>query len=407
MHVFVSDLHMTDTGAGGAVTDGQLETFVNHLEKLAGERKDPIKLILLGDIFDLLRSPQWTILWNEKKSAPWSAVSKNFKHFKNSPAEQTAIEVASKIASQYPDFSASLCRLVQQKKIETLYIPGNHDFMMQLSPQLREIMVKFAALQHDVKKQFKLTYSDKEAEVYATHGNYHDPVNSHIAADGHWAMGDAVVLRIVNRFAEEACRALGCNLTQPIGLLLQEIDNIEPLSDIPLYVRWLVDENLVVKSSRDEVLKVWSDIVDDFLRLKDFREGGYKAKPYQMVRLGFELSKQMKLARLTTELAKQFPDAGIDYREAARNELGKNSAYRFVVFGHTHKPMMEPLTSAPEEQVAFYVNTGCWRRLVTRPHGKSAGLFAGRRVASYFVIDDSTGNPAQERFHLLQEWHAS
>lgn len=406
MHVFVSDLHMTDTGAGGAVTDGQLESFLGRVEALERTRKDPIKLILLGDIFDLLRSPQWTTLWDQKKSAPWSAVSKDFKHFKNSPAEEVAINLANQITTRYLKVSESLGRLVKEKKVETFYVPGNHDYMMQLSPQLREVMVKFAVLEHDPKKPFKLTYSDKEAEVYATHGNYADPVNTHIAAEGHWAMGDAVVLRIVNRFAEGVCHSLGCNLNQSIGLLLQEIDNIEPLSDIPLYVRWLVDENLVVQSSRDEVLKVWSDVVDDFLGLKDFRGGHYKAKAFQIVRIGFELSKQMKLARLASELADRFSDAGIDYRAAARRALKDNPGYRFVVFGHTHKPMLEPLTAAPQDEVAFYVNTGCWRRLVTRPHIKDTALFAGRRVASYFVIDDPSRDTSEERFHLLQEWHA-
>lgn len=408
MQVFISDLHMTDTGAGGAVSDAQLAAFADRLQQMADKNAKPIKLVLLGDIFDMLRSPLWAKLWQTKNgSAPWSAVSKNFKHLKNSPAENTAIQIANAISSRYTDFLAALAKLVSDGKVETVYVPGNHDYMVQHSQDLRQIMKKALVLQHDVSKPFKVTYSDKAAEVYATHGNSYDPVNYHRAVEGHWAMGDAVVLRIVNRFPDEVCTALGCSPEQEIGQLLQEIDNIEPLSDVPLYVRWLIDENLSLQNARNEVLKVWQQVVDDFLALKDFREAPYGAKAFQMVRLAFSLSKTTRFGDLITSLAKKFPEAGIDYRQAAREELGKNPGYRFLVFGHTHQPTLEPVKPAPNDQVAFYVNTGCWRRVVTRPRNKDLRLFAARRVASYFVIDDSAGTEPQERFHLFQEWHAS
>src|SRR5256885_1046450 len=104
MHVFISDVHMTDTGSGGAVSDAQLTEFAARLEQLAGEKEGKIKLVLMGDMFDLLRSPRWATLWQEKKSAPWSGMSRKFAHFKNSYAERQAIDIANSISGRYSNF---------------------------------------------------------------------------------------------------------------------------------------------------------------------------------------------------------------------------------------------------------------------------------------------------------------
>ena len=70
-------------------------------------------------------------------------------------------------------------------------------------------------------------------------------------------MGDAIVLRIVNRFPSAVCDEIGVALTTKIGQELQEIENIEPVSDIPLYVRWLAEESLTIEKHRNAIYKVW------------------------------------------------------------------------------------------------------------------------------------------------------
>jgi UDP-2,3-diacylglucosamine pyrophosphatase LpxH len=408
MHVFVSDLHMTDTGSGGAVSDEQLAEFARHLAQMTDDKGSKIKLVFAGDIFDLLRSPKWAALWDEKKSAPWSGMSQKFIQFKKSFAETQAVEIAQSIATRYSGFSTQLKEAVKSRRIETVYLPGNHDYMFQLSPTLRRVLVDYLSLDHDPTREFQISYADSSASVFAVHGNSFDPVNWHRREEGYWALGDAVVLRVVNRFPDEVSKELGVAPETEIGQVVQEIDNVEPLADIPLYVLWLTENNLTIKSARRAVLKVWKRIVEEFLAISDFRDkGGYGAKQYQFVRYGFELSTQMGLADVVAELAKKFPNIGINYRAAAGSEARKHPQYRIVLFGHTHKPMLEALTYAPEGKNSFYVNTGCWRRLVARTYGDGATSFAGRRVATYFVVDEARDGERQERYHLFQQWHAS
>jgi UDP-2,3-diacylglucosamine pyrophosphatase LpxH len=405
MHVFISDLHMDDTGSSGSVSDDDLTRFVGRLERLADENKQKITLVFLGDVLELLRSPSWEILWKTHNSAPWSGVGTDFRNFRGGHAEKTVIEVAQTICARYPKFSAKLKSLVKSGTIETKYIFGNHDYMVQLSQGLRQILIDLLSLSDNPKKPFPLSYSDKGASVFATHGHAVDAVNWHRQNEGYWALGDAVVLRVVNRFAAVACGQLGLALTTETGRLLQELDNVEPISDIPVYVRWLA-ESLALKKQRTNIEKAWKQVVDDFLAIPEFRDPAYKAAPYKLLRRAFEFSTKMGLAEMFTKLPEVFQGAGVDYRGAALRESKLHKQYRYVLFGHTHGPMFVPL-SGDGGRGTFYVNTGCWRRVVTRPSVQARGPFVPRRMATYFVVDDDDGSSTHERYHFHQEWHAT
>jgi UDP-2,3-diacylglucosamine pyrophosphatase LpxH len=104
MHIFISDVHMTDAEAGGAVSDAQLASFVE--DSLRRARETTVQLVLVGDIFDLLHSSKWAELWDQKNSAPWSGMSDGFKNFKGSYAEKQAIDIAKAIAARYAGLSS-------------------------------------------------------------------------------------------------------------------------------------------------------------------------------------------------------------------------------------------------------------------------------------------------------------
>ena len=405
MHVFLSDLHMTDADTAGAVSDGVLTEFLGRLELLArpGEKTT---VVFVGDILELLRSEKWHVLWTKHRSAPWSGMGPKFANFRNGHAEACAIQVAEGIRARYANFSARLKALVQSGLFETRYVFGNHDYMVQLSPKLRAIVGDLLALDHDPEKPFSLTYSDDGAAVYATHGHTSDPVNWHREAEGYWALGDAIVLRIVNRFATMACEELGIAPATQTGLHLQEIDNIEPLADIPLYVRWLA-ETLATEAQRKKVVRTWRQVVDEFLAIAEFDDdAGYGGSQYQAVRQVFMLSRHVRFAELLATAGQLFSAAGTDYAAAARSLQLQHPHYRFILFGHTHEPLLVPQTVIGGK-TSFYVNTGCWRRLVTRTSKDAANSFVPRRIASYFRIDGAGGGIPQERYHLYQEWHAS
>jgi hypothetical protein len=119
----------------------------------------------------------------------------------------------------------------------------------------------------------------------------------------------------------------------------------------------------------------------------------------------------MGLAEMAAGLPELFK-GGVDYWSAALRESRQHTDYRYVLFGHTHGPMLVPL-SHDGGRGTFYANTGCWRRVVTRPSVAARGPFIARRMATYFIVDDCVaddeddGTPTPERYHFHQEWHAT
>lgn len=289
-------------------------------------------------------------------------------------------------------------------RLKVLYVPGNHDFMLRLSPALRREVQAFLSLANDPKKPFPTEYLDAKASVYATHGHTYDRVNHHRAPEGHWAFGDAIVLRVVNRFQSAVCTALGCGIETKLGRQLADIDNVEPLWDVPIYVRWL-SEQLKVASQRKKLIDVWRQVVQELLALPEFLDDAYGGREIAATRSGLRLSRELGLAKLVVSFRQLLPDLERDYSLDATGIAG-SAPYRFVVFGHTHEPAMIPLPVQVGNQSAYYVNTGSWRRVVCRPGG-SAGPFTGVRVRGRFVVHRESAAVAGGRYQLQREWRTT
>jgi hypothetical protein len=276
---------------------------------------------------------------------------------------------------------------------------------VQLSPRVREVLEDFLHLAHDPARPFASSYTDASASIFATHGHSYDPLNWHRDVEGYWAFGDAVVLRIVNRFAAEACVALGVKETSDLGRHFHEIDNIEPNIDLPVYVRWLTDEALTIKSERDAVRSVWKKVVNEFLDDRYFQDPkGYSDQAFQNMRLALRISTSGTLTNLIQHVSSVLPQ-GTDYHQQAELLARSQDRYRFIVFGHTHRPGVVPLSHSVDGEPAYYVNTGCWRRVVTRPSTAASGPFIGTRVASAFWIRDPNSSLSTGRYLLSRSCH--
>ena len=81
---------------------------------------------------------------------------------------------------------------------------------------------------------------------------------------------------------------------------LKEIDNVRPLSIIPIWVDGLL-LNTCTPVMAEEVKRIWNELVDEFLRL-DF----LKARPFGsslLIKLGFKISKELPMSGLSNVAA--------------------------------------------------------------------------------------------------------
>lgn len=404
MNVYLSDLHLTDADVTNGVRDADLAAFVDRFVGKVRQSGSRGCLVFAGDILELLRSRRWSALWASHASAPWSGAVARFTNFPGGHADNCAVSIAQDIETRYAMFSERLHTAVAEGVIQTIYLPGNHDYMVQLSPRLREIVVRFLALNHDPARPFPLCHTDRPTSVYATHGHAFDPLNWHREVEGHWAMGDAVVLRVVNRFAEDACARLGLAPGVHLGRLVEDVENVEPVTDVPLYIRWIADSGLSGKAARLVLLDTWKTVVDEFLALPEFTDrAAYGTSPYKTLRRVLKLSTNQTLSQLANALPASLKGGGPDYRGEAR-KLARQQGFRFVLFGHTHEPGLLP-TGVTGGDPTFYANAGCWRRVVARATPSARGPFVARRIETSFAVDTEAG-PDTETHRIHTSWGA-
>jgi len=382
MLVVVSDLHMTDRTTGGAVSAADLVEFTEQLSTLQ-PRNDPLTLLLLGDVVDLLRSEQWGSLWlTHSGAAPWSALGPQFSGFAGGLQEQALLAVIAGIERRYERFFEALRQLKATRATQIRYVIGNHDFMVQLSPKARVEIVRLFSLDQSAEHEFPLEYEDRGLDLYADHGHRHDALNFHRAHAGLWAIGDAIVLRVVNEFARAARKKLHLTSNTPLGRAVDEIDNVEPHFLIPLYVEWLATTRLVSAGEREELRGIWRTTVNEFLALDYFREERYGSQA-DVVRWIRTLYGLVDLAPMLGFLAKIPLSLTRDGHVQQGHAVKHDAAVR--VFGHTHAPGVVALPEVGGKR-RFYLNTGTWRTTTTRV-SFGAGLdFASQRVSSFLVV---------------------
>jgi len=73
MLVFISDIHLTDGTSGETIKSGAFKKFVLTLQDMADAAgAKEIKTVLLGDIFDVIRSDYWL----RSDIRPWANAKK-------------------------------------------------------------------------------------------------------------------------------------------------------------------------------------------------------------------------------------------------------------------------------------------------------------------------------------------
>lgn len=296
--------------------------------------------------------------------------------------------ITAEIIARYPNFSARLKSLVAEKKVDPVFVPGNHDYMLQLAPKARLAVRRFLSLQESTER-FETYYYDRPTSVYAVHGNQYDTLNWHDETAGHWAFGDAIVIRLVNEFFRAASSRLLQPKTDPdtpLAQAIQDLDNVEPSTDLPLYFRYVMERHLTDPADRDALSASWRAAVDSLLAVQHFK--AIEGTSQWALRKTLEASRNETLAKLEATLADYLKKVDRSRDDQYIEALGKVSAIgkpaHVFIYGHTHKPGIWPVDGSPE-QSRYLINTGCWRRVVRREPRTTD--FHGRHVQALLWIE--------------------
>jgi UDP-2,3-diacylglucosamine pyrophosphatase LpxH len=401
MLVIISDLHLTDGTSGETIRPGAFRSFRESLRELAFDASwrsdkryvpiDGIDLVLLGDTLDVIRSTRWC--GAPAQVRPWGD--------QNDPRFSDLVSRITEEVIRNNQQSLSILKSLHDSEIMSLpptsedggvaakplhrvpvpvrihYLVGNHDWFFHLKgpahDTIRKMIVDAIGLENSPNRPFPHEPFESQAiesiyrdhRVFARHGDIFDPTNYEHSRDAS-SLGDAIVVELLDRFGVVVRERLGDRLPDACDAGLKEIDNVRPLSIIPIWVDGLL-LNTCTPVMAEEVKGIWNELVDEFLRL-DF----LKARPFGsslLIKLGFKISRELPMSGLSDVDAWFSSKFGRGrgesfYPYAMHEESFVDGWAKFIVYGHTHHYEIVPLQSLPQGNTVtnqIYINSGTWR----------------------------------------------
>lgn len=427
MLVIISDLHLTDGTSGETIRAGAFRSFRESLRELAYDASwrsdkeyvpiDCIDLVLLGDILDVIRSTKWCTAPEEVR--PWR--NQDDPRFAEMVRQITADVLAKNKESldilrslhdpemmslppRGPDGGVAIEPAARVPvPVRVHYLVGNHDWFFHLKGAahdgIRKTIVETLGLEtpytspfpHDPFESPLIEEIYRDHRVFARHGDIFDPSNFESSRDAS-SLGDAIVIELLDKFGMVVRERLGNNLPDACDAGLKEIDNVRPLSLIPIWVDGLLT-NTCTPELAEDIKDIWNELVRRFLDLEFV-----KARPLRsslLTKIGFEISSEVSMTELsdvTAWLSSKFGGGrGESYYSYALRENAFTTRWaQFIVYGHTHYQEIVPLQRIQEGDDTtsqIYLNSGTWRPVheLARFHPQKK-QFLGYHVMTYLTF---------------------
>jgi len=430
MLIAISDIHFVDGTAGkhNLHETAFNSVFLTNIASLA-KKKDAkvLKILLLGDIIDLIRSTKW--LETKIHDRPWGV--KGLEDIptpgEESETEKQCLKILGKVSLKSLDkpeppnslpqntilhqnwktfrlFREMGARLEEQIgrriPVQIIYVPGNHDRLCNLYPSVREELIKLLGISvaegtvegdPDGKWWFKNHFQDQDHGVFARHGHQFDIWNfgggNFLTHEDHLkaAIGDVFTTEfavkipwLLNKIRKDHPK-----VTKEMVESTKDIDNVRPLSAVMEWIYYRIKQE-DHSDVREAFKKVFNTIVEDLLNFKMVKQW---RSPHTYIDEALRLASSKWLSWLPKSLVAMFetedllqlligmtggpeePEKDI-YTQAAYNERvwREGNGIKFILYGHTHKPLQRALDGEGGREV-FYINTGTWRNRIHKTVG--------------------------------------
>ncbi len=416
MLVFLSDVHLTDGSSGQTIKDTAFKIFADNLCKLADTVKplEEVRLVLLGDIFDIIRSARWL----SGSVRPWDPAG---------PAQEKIIrQILQGIITSNQQSLAILRDLRQyaaQKKVpfDITYVIGNHDWVINRYPRCRGMAAKALGIATG-NDSFPSELFEPSYKIFARHGDIYDKFN-YSGNRNASSIGDAIVIELLNRYPQTVEDSLSVLVAQgavtddekkSITTLLKELDNVRPLLDAPSWVL-MVAKKTENAAARHAIETAWDACVDAFFRVPFIKDQDKLFWPdtIDLLQIALQLSSHTskKLLEKVAELKEAWFPAKIEgayHQHAFAEQKVRSGEASFVLYGHTHDHLIVPLDQVPLPggltQDKVYFNTGTWRKTWNKTFFDPANReFIGWHVLTYVAIF----RPTENGDYNFEVWNAA
>ena len=430
MLVFISDLHFMDETAGKHNISAKafkkfLESIKVHSDKTKNKDKE-VKIVFLGDIFDLLRTEEW--FKEKEEDRPWGNNTKKMKMKKRAKIILENIEKKNKETLNLLS-KIALEKQFKDAQVEIIYIPGNHDRLCWVIDELKEKVIKLLDLNTSNSENFKQYFCDLKYGVYASHGHEIDSFN-YVEGSGYsnedynnTPIGDLIATEIITKIPGELIKKVESKKLvdekeiNQLKINFQEIDNIRPLKATLEWLFFQIKESANLKKIiQDTIIEVMQDF-DNLQYVKEYD----KWHPFdtsdavQYLSMGLQKIKLFSSENLLNvfgyvlkvggSISEKIGSTNLIYNVVDKKHLDN---IRYIIMGHTHVPLQEPLFYFnPENRnklKAIYFNTGTWRKTYYSYKCEEGICFTERRNMNYVILYTSKEKPNKRNLPVFETW---
>ena len=426
MLIFISDLHFVDGTAGehNVPTDAFkifFENISSATDWLAkkGRQVEEIKLVFLGDIFDLLRTVKWLDPDIKESERPWGSNERMIKTHADAIFDQIIVKNQDTFNLLKGNLKDRFGLPVEPERI---YIPGNHDRLCNKYDSLRNKVCQNLGIPQRI-DPFDHSYIDVDYGVFARHGHEYDKFNFEGGTSYKYEdymrvpIGDPITTELISKLPwkimnKPEIKKLPAKQREALERNLQDIENIRPFSATLEWLLYQVKKNLSLKKVIEEAV---DETIKKFNRLNyvkrwykhhdkwtDFMDEADKIQSVLFLLEKFKIFSSEKLMPLMEKVKNRFMKD--DLLEAAPKEYSHlDNRIRYVIYGHTHEPLQVSVrvverNNGSKEYV--YLNTGTWR---TRYHKCREGLgFIGWKNLTYTIFYKP--EERESKFPAFETW---
>ena len=454
MLVIISDLHLKDGTSGNSITPDAFNVFAARLRSMAFQaswradgRYKPIQnidLLLLGDVFDLIRSERWLVnaSGKEEKLRPWdnqqnpnyirkvaeitaAIVEHNHDGLnvlkKISQGEKVYIPPATRTGEPDRDSSERVCI-----EVSIHYMVGNHDWFYHLPgkeyDQIRQKVSEALGLAN-AEAPFPFNPEDsvqidqllKSYGVYNRHGDQFDPINfNREGGRGFSSVGDAMTIDLLTRFPFEVRNRLGEDVPISFSEGLKELSNVRPALVTPIWVNNLINHHAEEQEKAEIIKGIWDDAAERFINLPFVRQNdkflvldtvdGLQAA--LLFAKGLSFTAIEKLAGWVNQKIRTGNRISLA-QYALKEPAFVDGSAQFIVYGHTHFHEILPLNSYSIEGKTvnqIFINSGTWHSyhdMTLQPMSKLQ--FVSMHVMTYLAFFKSD----ERRGRRFEAWSGS
>jgi len=430
MLVIISDLHLTDESTANNVAPEALkllekEIITNAVENDATE----IHLVLLGDIFDLVRTDYWCTV--PERERPWfwknddyndaTAINNSTKvedhlkaitqKIKKSKASKTLVRIINGLSAK------ATARYGSNIKTRVSYVIGNHDrFLVNYDSLQSLIRNEFNSVR---RFEFRHAVCAPEYGVLARHGHewdedchgwefYNDKLNTGPSvgrfdqrAYKAMAIGELITAEFLSGMLYNIARRLNRDDPSDKQFMyhLKDINNLRPSSAAFQWLQWsirgqgyeryrtLVEDG--VKTALDSLLKsnfaeLWSGMSWGIPKVSRTRITDLKLARAATNVLGAEIATKLSPSSSEEEDLLEGAKESVFYRKDP--ELKPDIQY--IVYGHTHGARHNYFEATPQGTVRMYINSGTFLPLIEKD-ATGKGFATSHQMTMLFFYNKS------------------